>query len=353
LGRREMRKPPYTHGFIDRHGKPRFYFRRAGYKQVPLPGLPWSPEFMTAYEAAMKGEAAPRIQIGANRTQPGTVAALVVAYFGSSQFLSLSPSTQATYRGIIERFRRDHGHRRVAHLQRDKLAEMLGNRVKTPSAANNWLRMVRMLMQLAIELGIRKDDPTLGIKTLKIRSDGFQIWGPEHIEKFRKRHAIGTKARLALELLLNTAQRRSDVVRMGRQHVRDDVLSIRQQKTGTLVEIPILPELQEALDAMPADHLTYLTTEHGRAFSAAGFGNWFRERCNEADLPKGYASHGLRKAAATRLADAGCTDHEIMAWGGWETLKEVQRYTKAANRKRLAQSGRAKLETRTSSGKPE
>ena len=210
-----------------------------------------------------------------------------------------------------------------------------------------------MLMQLAIELGMRNDDPTLGIKTLKIRSDGFQIWGPEHIEKFRNRHAIGTKARLALELLLNTAQRRSDVVRMGRQHVRDGILSIRHLKTGTLVEIPILPELQEALDAMPADHLTYLTTEYGQAFSAAGFGNWFRERCNEADLPKGYASHGLRKAAATRLADAGCTDHEIMAWGGWETLKEVQRYTKAANRKRLAQSGRVKLETRTSSGKPE
>lgn len=348
-----MRKPPYTHGFVDRHGKPRFYFRRPGHKQVPLPGLPWSPDFMAAYDAAMKGEAAPRVEIGASRTQVGTVAALVVAYFGSSQFLSLSPSTQATYRGIIERFRAEHGHRRVAHLQRDKLSVMLGNRVSTPSAANNWLRMVRMLMQLAIELGLRTDDPTLGIKTLKIRSDGFQIWAAEHIEQYRARHAIGTKARLALELLLNTAQRRSDVVRMGRQHVRDGILSIRQQKTGTLIEIPILPELRVALDAMPAEHLTYLTTEYGQAFTAAGFGNWFRQRCNEAGIQNGYASHGLRKAAATRLADAGCTDHEIMAWGGWETLKEVQRYTKAANRKRLAQSGRQKLETRTTSGKPD
>src|SRR5262245_5570760 len=191
-----MRKPPYTHGFIDRHGKPRFYFRRAGYKQVPLPGLPWSPEFMAAYEAAVKGEAAPRVEIGATRTKPGTVAALVVAYFASAQFLSLSPTTQATYRGIIERFRREHGHRRVAHLQRDKIGEMLGNRVKTPSAANNWLRMVRMLMRFAIELRMRNDDPTLGIKTLKIRTDGFKIWGSEHIEKFRARHSIGTKARL-------------------------------------------------------------------------------------------------------------------------------------------------------------
>lgn len=139
---------------------------------------------------------------------------------------------------------------------------------------------------------------------------------------------------------------------MGRQHVREGTLSIRQQKTGTLVEIPILPELQDARDVMPADHLTYLTTEYGQAFRAARFGNWFRERCNEADIPKGYAAHGLRKASATRLADAGCTDHEIMAWGGWETLKEVQRYTKAANRKRLAQGGRASFAVTRRCGLP-
>src|SRR5882724_8578763 len=267
-----MKKPKYTHGFIDRHGRSRYYFRRRGYKQVPLPGLPWSPKFMAAYDAAMNGEA-PHIEIGVERTKPCTVAALVVAYFRSPEFLSLSPSTQATYRGIIERFRVDHGHRRVAHLQRDKLSEMLGNRVSTPSAANNWLRMVRILMRLAIELGMRNDDPTLGIKTLKIKSDGFLIWGLEQIEKYRTKHAISTRARLALELLLNTAQRRSDVIRMGRQHVRDGILSIRQQKTGMLVEIPVLRELQNALDAMPADHLTFLTTEYGQPFTAAGFGN--------------------------------------------------------------------------------
>ena len=139
---------------------------------------------------------------------------------------------------------------------------------------------------------------------------------------------------------------------MGRQHVRDGILSIRQQKTGTLVEIPILPELREALDAMPAAHLTFLTTEYGQPFTAAGFGNWFRQCCDEAGIPKGYAAHGLRKAAATRLAEVGCTDHQIMAWGGWKTLKEVTRYTEAANRKRLARSAAEKLETGTMSGKP-
>src|SRR6516164_4878273 len=134
-----MKKPQYTHGFVDRHGKARFYFRRKGHKQIPLPGLPWSPEFMTAWDAAMKGDATPALTIGADQTKPGTVDALVAAYFASSQFLSLSLSTRATYRGIIERFRKENGQRRIAHLQRDKLREMLGNWVRTPAAANNWL----------------------------------------------------------------------------------------------------------------------------------------------------------------------------------------------------------------------
>jgi integrase len=275
----------------------------------------------------------------------------VAAYFSSPQFKGLSPSTQATYRAIIERFRREHGHRRVATLQREKLAEMLGNRASTPSAANNWLRMVRMLMQFAIFINLRSDDPTRGIKTLKVRSAGFLTWGEDQIAAYRKTHALGTKARLALELLVNTGQRRSDVVRMGRQHIRDGILSLRQQKTGVLIEIPVLPEMQAALEAMPkSEHLTFLTTEFGKPFTAAGFGNWFRDRRKEAGLAKGYAAHGLRKAAATRHANSGATAHELMAWFGWTTLKEAERYTRAANRRRLAQAAMRKLTTGTPSG---
>jgi integrase len=345
-----MKKPRYTHGYVDRHGRSRYYFRRPSFKQVPLPGLPWSPSFMAAYEAALNG-ALPHKEIGEARSQPGTIAALVAAYFSSPQFKGLSPSTQATYRGIIERFRREHGHRRVATLQREKLAEMLGNRASTPSAANNWLRMVRMLMQFAIFINMRSDDPTRGIKTLKVRSAGFLTWGEDQIAAYRKTHALGTKARLALELLVNTGQRRSDVVRMGRQHIRDGILSLRQQKTGVLIEIPVLPEMQAALEAMPkSEHLTFLTTEFGKPFTAAGFGNWFRDRRKEVGLAKGYAAHGLRKAAATRHANSGATAHELMAWFGWTTLKEAERYTRAANRRRLAQAAMRKLTTGTPSG---
>ncbi len=141
-----------------------------------------------------------------------------------------------------------------------------------------------------------------------------------------------------MELGLNTMQRRGDLVRLGRQHIRDDMITLHQEKTGNLVEIPVLPELQAALDLVPGDQLTFLLTDFGKSFRAAGYGNLFRRMCADAGLPKGYNTHGLRKAGATRLADAGCSDHEIMAWGGWKSLSEVQRYTRAANRRKLAAS---------------
>ena len=141
---------------------------------------------------------------------------------------------------------------------------------------------------------------------------------------------------------------RQDAVRLGRQHVQGSFISFRRSKTTIPVDIPMLPELQVAIDAMPQDQLTFLTKESGQPLSASAFSYWFELRCKEAGIPKGFTAHGLRKAGATRLAEHGCTDHEIMAWGGWKTLKEVQRYTREANRKRLALQGAHKLKGGTS-----
>jgi integrase len=140
---------------------------------------------------------------------------------------------------------------------------------------------------------------------------------------------------------------RSDVVHLGPQHVRNDVVSYRRRKTAAPVDIPVLPELQAAIDAMPkAEHLTFITTELGKPFTPAGFGNWFRDQCDAAKLSN-LSAHGLRKAGATCLAEHGCTDHEIMAWGGWSSIKEVQRYTRGANRKRMALRAAEKLKAGT------
>jgi integrase len=342
----------YVHAWVDKRNggaKARYYFERRGFKRVPLPGLPGSAEFMEAYQAALAGQTAPRMPIGANRTKTGSIAALIVAYYGSSvPFLALGASTQRAYRNILERFRAEHGDKPVALLTRNHLNAMLAGKVKKPTAANHWLRQVKSLMEFAVEQGYRKDNPTAGIKKIKERTDGFHTWTEDEIAQFEVAHPVGSKARLALGLLLYTAQRRSDIIRMGRQHVRDGVVDVRQQKTGAKLAIPLHPALATIIEATPSEHLTFLTTAFGKPFTAAGFGNWFRERCNEAGLPKHCVAHGLRKAACRRLAEAGCSANVIASISGHASLNEVSRYTKAADQERMARAGMAAITGTTS-----
>lgn len=345
-----LRLPPYVHGYADRNGKARYYFRRAGFKRIALPGLPYSPEFMEAHSAAMAGRQIASQEIGAARTVPGTINALVVAYFNSTAFHALSPATKTTYRGLIERFRREHGDKRIATLDRRAVCALVGHKASTPAAAGNLLRILRILMRLAIDMGIRQDDPTTGVRPPKVRSDGFYAWSEDDIARFQACHPTGTRARLALDLLLLTGQRRGDVVRMGRQHIRNGVLMVRQQKTRADVAIPVPIELRASIEAACKDHLTFLVTSNGKPFTAAGFGNWFKETCQQAGLPSGCSAHGLRKAAARRLAEAGCTTHQIMAITGHKTLREVARYTESVDRTKLAHEAMERAATRTSSG---
>jgi integrase len=161
---------------------------------------------------------------------------------------------------------------------------------------------------------------------------------------------LGAKARNAL-LLLQTGHARADVVRMGRQHVKNGVLSMRRQKTGVQFDIPLLPELLAELALHSTTQLTFLVTAYGKPFTAAGFGMWFRDRCDEADL-KHCTAHGLRKAAAVHHALNGATAPELMAWFGWRTIGEAQRYIEEANRIKLARNAGARLISRTGIVKP-
>jgi integrase len=152
-------------------------------------------------------------------------------------------------------------------------------------------------------------------------------------------YALGSKPRLALALLLGTAARIADVVRLGRGHVRDGAIHMTQQKTGQQVTIPVTSALAEAINAAaPSEHVVFLLNEHGRAFTAHAFSKWFVKQCRRAGLDKGLSAHGLRKASCRRLAEVGCTPHEIMAISGHISLKEVTRYTEAADRMRLARN---------------
>jgi integrase len=352
MGPHLMKRPPkFVQGFVDRHGKARFYFRRAGFKSVPLPGLPWSPEFMAAYEAALAGQPAP---VGASRVKPGTVRALAASYYVSVAFRSMKPITQSTYRNIIEKFcgetDRDgqaHGDKSAATLQREHIVKLMAVRADRPDSANGLRKVLRAMMQHAVEVGLRADDPTRDVKALRPKSKlGYHRWTENEIAQFEARHPLGTKPRLALALGLYIGQARQDVVAMGPQHVRDEVLHwVRgktERTTGIELAIPVHPELRRVIDATPSGHLTFLVTEFGKPFAVAGFGNWFREQCDVANLHH-CSFHGLRKAASVRLAEAGCTPHEIAAITGHASLKEVARYTATADRKRLARAAIEKV----------
>ena len=205
-------------------------------------------------------------------------------------------------------------------------------------------------MRHAVEIGMRADDPTRDVRKVPTaKSEGYHSWTEGEIEQFERHHPVGSRARLAFALLLYTGQRRSDVVRMGRQHLSDNAICVRQVKTGREVWVPVHEALAPIL-AIAATNLTFLLTDQGKPYTAAGFGNWFRDQCQAAGL-HGCSAHGLRKAAARRLAEAGCSTHEIAAITGHASLKEVARYTEAVDRRRLAQSAMAKV--RTLSDKPD
>jgi integrase len=184
------------------------------------------------------------------------------------------------------------------------------------------------------------------IKQRSIKGDGFHCWTDDEIAQFEAHHPIGTKPRLALALLVYTAQRRGDVVRIGRQHIRktDDgpALYVKQRKTGVELLLPIHPELGAVLDATPGEHLTFLVTATGKPYGDNHFSESFREWCDAAGLPKHCSAHGLRKAACRRDAENGCSANEIMAHSGHGTMKELVRYTKAADQARLARNAMTK-----------
>ena len=184
-----LKLPPYVHAFIDRHGRPRFYFRRAGFKGAPLPGLPWSPDFMAAYETAMAPEATSRGNIGAHPS-PGTINSLVIAYYTSEAWNHLAPETQKTRQRIIENFRSEHGEKRVALLHRDHILKILAGIGKL-SARRHWLKAIRGLLRSAVP-SMRKDDPTEGIATIRLpKTKGHHTWTDDEIAAYRAYWPLG------------------------------------------------------------------------------------------------------------------------------------------------------------------
>jgi integrase len=330
----------HVNRFRDRHGRMRYYFRRRSEKAIPLPGLPGSDEFMAAYAKAL-ATVPEQGQVGASRTSPGTINALVVDYYRSAVWQSLAEESRKNRSGIIERFRAKHGDKRVALLRRDHVEKMLSEIAK-PSTKRHWLKTIKGLLRFAIPTML-KADPSEGIPNIKLpKSKGHHSWTDQEIEQYRAYWPLGTQPRLVMEFALETASRRGEVVKLGPQHVRNGFIRIERIHGSEPVDIPISPELQAACDAMPKSHLTYVVSSYGRPRSKVGLGRDFAKWVMQAGLPARCRMHGLKKGGMRRIAEAGGTAHELMAWSGHKTLSEVQRYTAAVDKVRLAASALAK-----------
>jgi integrase len=330
-------------------GRTYYYFNRRGFPARKLPGDPLSSEWMAAYNAAKDASNSAKTGVTAgaasskSKPVPGSFSDLIARYYASAKFLTLAKITQSTYRNEIEKLRVEHGDKPVALLDYEGVEKMIAAKADRPGAANKVRRTIRMLMKFAIKIKMREYDPTVGVDKLKVPGDGFIAWTDSDIAQFEATFPVGSKPRLAMALALYTGQRRSDVILMSRKHVRKNYIQVRQEKTGAFVEIPLHPDLSEVLSFVTVDIPAFVLSDQGKPYSRAGFGNWFGDRCREAGLPKGYNAHGLRKAAARRLAEAGCTAHEIMSITGHKSISEVERYTKAASQTKMADSAMAKL----------
>lgn len=196
---------------------------------------------------------------------------------------------------------------------------------------------MRRVFRWATQNELMAVNPARDVPYLRVRGSGYHALTEVEIQRFEDRWSVGSKERLAFALLRYLGVRRSDVVRLCKQHLRNGWLIFITKKGNTPLELPIPPELQRIINASPTGDLHFLLTDYGKPFSAAGFGNWSRERCDAAGLTN-CSAHGLRKAAATSLAEAGASAHQLMAWFGWHSLKDAERYTRSANQKKLAAS---------------
>jgi integrase len=355
----------------DRHGNVRLYVRKGkGHPKIRIRALPGTPEFFRAYQMALGGVLVeqPTREL---RTPPAPASSLrwlIEQYYGCAEFKSLGSSTQGVRRALLDRLCGEAVSKDVPTkigslpftVPPQKVRALRDRRSDVPEGANGLLKALRHLFGWAVDAKYLQANPAKEVPYIRTASTGFHTWTTDEVRRFEERHPVGSTARLALALMLFLGVRRSDAVVLGKQHLREaariqpelrakwsgrwitfTVQKNRLRKPVTLT-LPVLPDLEEIIASSPCGDLAFLVTSFGRPFTEAGFGNKFRDWCNQAGLPH-CTAHGLRKAGAAKAAERGATVNQLKAIFGWTTLKQAALYTNAAEQASLAGSGMALL----------
>ena len=343
----------------DRHGKHRARYRKAGHKPVYMKTLPDQPGFEAELAEIKQG-----VRAVESRAIPNSIADLCERYYRCADFAAKgNQETRDRRRRIIESFRAEFGNDMVADFTFEHIeAILLAKTEKKPTdkgrISGGQVAAVKLRKELARlfahgkKIKMTDTNPVAEAgKVGKDRLDGFYPWTEEDIAQYQRRHPVGTKARLALEILLWTGQRRSDARLFGPKHIVRGKINFKAAKNGADLWLPVARDLKAAIEAMPSVGIsTYLVTEYGQPFTRAGFGTKMREWCNQAGLPK-CSAHGLRKAITRRMAQTQGTDEEMMAVGGWRTSSQLRTYTASVEQEGLADSVMGRIEARYSSEK--
>jgi integrase len=333
----------------DRHGNVRLYFRRPGKPKIRLHGLPGSEEFMTAYRAAL----ADGDPSGAKAEK--SFEWLCKRYYKSAQFKTLEEYTQRRKRTVLDEIcditvagKQRLGLAPYAALKRAHVRSLRDMKADTPEAANFRVKQISALFAWAIRSELANINPAEKVEKLGGGSEGYDTWTEADVEAFETFWPVGSRPRLAMAIMLYLGVRRSDAVLIGKGHESGDGLSVtfaqfKGRKKGAMVlTLPVLPPFRAILDASEIGSDTWLKNAFGKSYSSAGFGNKFKSWCVKAGLGR-CNCHGLRKIGAVRAAEAGASEHELMAMFGWENADMARVYTRKAAQKKLAASGAAKL----------
>jgi integrase len=330
-------RPPYVQRQENRPGQVRWVFRKGHGPRIYLPGPPGSEGFDAAYMAALAS-----YSMDKPAKVRGSLQWMIDEYRQLHEWQALAPSSRKMRENLFARLVKAVG----ADADPNSITQRVMQRAvdaRSAHASRNMLKAYRPLFRWAARNGYVAANPCEGLELAKATTKGFHTWTVQEVEAFHAHWPTGTRQRLAMDLLLYTGLRRQDLVTLGRQHIRGDLLEVVASKTkraGVVSYIPLTQPLQEALKHAPTDNLTFLVTARGKPFEAASFGNWFREACVAAGVPG--RAHGLRKAGATILAERGASPYALMAIFGWRTLAQAERYTREANRKNMArEAGKA------------
>lgn len=323
--------PLYVVREKSRHGKVKFFYRVGKGERIRLPDDINSAEFKEAYVLAVSGKR-PVVK-NKDEVSVQSLRWLIDRYRESAAWKAFSPATQRQRENIFMIALKRSGNAPYTSINKKSMIAAIEARSDTPAQANHFLKTMRALFSWALKNDHVTIDPTAGVESLKYRTEGFIPWNMDDIILFYKHWPIGTTPRLAVELMIHTGLRRSDIIRAGHHHMRGNIFTIKTQKTGAQITVEFPASLLETIENTPTGDTTFLINDSGNPFPSPSFGNWFRERCNEAGIKK--SAHGLRKLSATLAADAGAATHELMAQYGWSSVKQAELYTRGADRIKL------------------